>query len=193
MTVSCWGYARRLLALYRLYYTPQKSFGGDYKTRSHVYMHAKRSHTHVKDPVVHVIVQWIGSRDCWLERRTRDRKVASSNHGRSGGEFFFLQSLLCVLTLTRCPFHTRVTTVTRKRPRSFCKKCRWQVTPKHAYILDPSKSECADHAAVQAECGNLSENELTRNPSGNTRLQSSQLAEPLWTDHDLKSEEFCAS
>ena len=25
---------------------------------------------------------------CWLERRTRDRKVASSNHGRSGEIFF---------------------------------------------------------------------------------------------------------
>ena len=30
-------------------------------------------------------------------------------------------------------------------------------------------------------------NELTRNLSGNTRLQSSQLAESLWTDHGLKS------
>ena len=26
---------------------------------------------------------------CWLERRTRDRKVASSNLGRSGGRIFF--------------------------------------------------------------------------------------------------------
>ena len=26
---------------------------------------------------------------CWLERRTRDRKVASSNPGRSGGTIFF--------------------------------------------------------------------------------------------------------
>ena len=26
---------------------------------------------------------------CWLERRTRDRKVASSNPGRSGGRSFF--------------------------------------------------------------------------------------------------------
>ena len=61
-----------------------------------------------------------------------------------------------------------------------------QVTPKHAYTLDPSKSEWADYAAVQAECGNLSGNELTRNSSGNTRLQSSQLAEPLWTDPGLE-------
>ena len=72
-----------------------------------------------------------------------------------------------------------------KRPWSFCQKCRWQVTPKHAYSLDPSKSEWADHAATQED--NLSGNELLRNSSGNTRLQSSQLAEPLWTDPGLKS------
>ena len=76
-------------------------------------------------------------------------------------------------------FHPLVTAVALKRPRSFCQKCRWQVTPKHAYILDPSKSEWVDYAAVQAECGTLSGNELTRNSSGNTRSQSSQLAELL--------------
>ena len=48
-------------------------------------------------------------------------------------------------------------------------------------------SEWADYAAVQAECGNLSGNELTHNSSGNTWPQSSQLAEPLWTDLGLKS------
>ena len=77
--------------------------------------------------------------------------------------------------------------VARKRPRSFCQKCRWQVTPKHAYTLDLTKSEWADYAAVQAKCENLSENDFTRNSSGNTRQQSSQLAEPLWTDPGLKS------
>ena len=35
--------------------------------------------------------------------------------------------------------------------------------------------------------GTYQKNELTRNLSGNTRPQSSQLAEPLWTDHGLKS------
>ena len=39
----------------------------------------------------------------------------------------------------------------------------------------------------QAKCWNLSANELTRNLSGNIRRQSSQLAEPLWTDPDIKS------
>ena len=91
------------------------------------------------------------------------------------------------LNLILCSFHSRVTAVARKRPRSYCQKGRWQVTPKHAYTLDPSKSEWADYAAVRAECGNLSGNELTRNSSGNTRSQSSQLAEPLWTDPYVKS------
>ena len=40
-----------------------------------------------------------------------------------------------------------VTAVAHKRPQPFCKKCRWQVTPKHAYTLDPTKLEWADYAA----------------------------------------------
>ena len=102
-------------------------------------------------------------------------------------ENFPLQSQLCMLTLIRCLVHPCVTTLACKRPRSFCRKCRWQVTPKHAYTHDPSKSECADYAAVQAECGNLSGNEPTCSSSGNTRSQSSQLAEPPWTDPGLNS------
>ena len=50
-------------------------------------------------------------------------------------ENFLLQGQLSVLTLIRYPFHPRVTAVARKRPRSFCQKCRWQVTAKHAYTL----------------------------------------------------------
>ena len=71
----------------------------------------------------------------WLERRTRDRKVAGSNPCRSGGRIFFSRvNFLCWL-LFRYPFHPRVTAVARKRPRSFCQKRRWQVTAKHAYTL----------------------------------------------------------
>ena len=71
----------------------------------------------------------------WLERRTRVRKVAGSNPCRSGGRIIFSRvNFLCWL-LFRYPFHPRVTAVARKRPRSFCRKCRWQVTAKHAYTL----------------------------------------------------------
>ena len=83
---------------------------------------------------------WLGAGiACWLERRTRDRKVASSNPGRSSRRVFF--SGICVLTLIPCLFHPRVTAVARKRPRLFCQKCRWKVTTKHAYTRDPTKSE----------------------------------------------------
>ena len=41
--------------------------------------------------------------------------------------------------------------------------------PKHTYTLDPMKSEWAEYAAVQAECGSLSGNERTHNLSGNTQ------------------------
>ena len=80
-----------------------------------------------------------------------------------------------------------VTAVARKRPRSFYQKCRWQVKPKHAYTLDLTKSEWADYAAIQAECGKLSGNEFTHNSPRNTWSRSSQLAEPLWGDPGLRS------
>ena len=60
-------------------------------------------------------------------------------------ENFLLQSQLCVLTLIRCLFHPLVNAVAYKRPQSFWQKCRWQVTPKHIYTLDPTKSEWADY------------------------------------------------
>ena len=92
-----------------------------------------------------------------------------------------------MLTLLWCPFQACVTTAAGKNLQSFCRKFRWQVTPKHAYTLDPTKSEWAYYAVVRAYCGNLSANELTRSLSGNIRPQSSQLAEPLWTGPDIKS------
>ena len=68
-------------------------------------------------------------------RRTRDQKVAGSNPCRIGGIILFSWvNYLCFL-LFRYPFHPRVTAVARKRPRSFCRKCRWQVTAKHACTL----------------------------------------------------------
>ena len=66
----------------------------------------------------------------WLERWTRDWKVAGSNPCWNGRRIFFSRvDFLCWL-LFRYPFHPRVTTVARKKSRSFCQKCRWQVTAK---------------------------------------------------------------
>ena len=92
-----------------------------------------------------------------VERRTHDRKVASLNLGRSGERIFFsrVKNKLCVLILIRCPFQPRVTTVARERPWSFCQKCRWLVISKHAYTLDPAKSECSILAlSVELVCVN---------------------------------------
>ena len=71
----------------------------------------------------------------WLERRTRDRKVAGSNPCRSGGSILFSRvNFLCWLLLMYS-FHPRVTAEARKRSWSFCKMCRWQVTAKYAWAL----------------------------------------------------------
>ena len=78
---------------------------------------------------------------CWSERRTRGRKVAGSNPGRSGGRIFFSRVNFVCWLLFGDPFQPRVTAVARKRPRSFCQMSRCEVTPKHAYILDPTKLE----------------------------------------------------
>ena len=78
-------------------------------------------------------IAWAGIAQ-WLEHRTGDRKVAGSNPCRSGGRIFFSRvNFLCWLISVSVP--PRVTTVACKRPRSFCQKCRWQVTAKHAYTL----------------------------------------------------------
>ena len=62
------GFAHRLLVEFPRVkimcrpYTPKKSIGCDYKPKSPnplLYTHAKRSRTHVKNPVVHVRVRWI--------------------------------------------------------------------------------------------------------------------------------------
>ena len=66
----------------------------------------------------------------WLERRTRDWKVAGSNPCWNGGRIFFSRDDFLCWLLFRYPFHPRVTTVARKKSRSFCQKCRWQVTAK---------------------------------------------------------------
>ena len=79
--------------------------------------------------------QWGAGIAQWLEHWTRDWKVAGSNPCWNGGRIFFSRvDFLCWL-LFRYPFHPRVTTVARKKSWSFCQKCRWQVTAKHAYTL----------------------------------------------------------
>ena len=98
-------------------------------------------------------------------------------------ENFLLQSQLCVLTLIWCLFC--VTGVACKRPRSFCQKCVWQLAPKQEHTLGPTKLEWV--WLCRCPVWEPARNRLTRNLSGNIWPQSSQLAEPLWTDPGIKS------
>ena len=92
----------------------------------------------------------IGSRNnLKVERRTRDGKVASSCPGRSSWKISFSTVNFVCWLLFGVHSTPRVTAVARKRPRSFCQKSKWQVTSKHAYTFDPTKSEWVDYA-VQA-------------------------------------------
>ena len=52
---------------------------------------------------------------------------------------------------------------------------------------DNNKKKKEAEKRTDEMCGYLSGNELTRNTSGNTWSQSSQLAEPLWNDPGLKT------
>ena len=71
----------------------------------------------------------------WLERQTCDWKVAGSNPCWSGGRILFSRvDFLCWL-LFQYLFHLCVTAVAHKWSWSFCQKCRWQATAKHAYTV----------------------------------------------------------
>ena len=79
--------------------------------------------------------------------RTRNlwSEVCCSNFGGGSGRIFI--SKVIFLSWLWCSFHLYVTAVAHKRPRSLHEKCRWQVTSKYSYSLDPTKSEWADYAA----------------------------------------------
>ena len=71
----------------------------------------------------------------WSERWTCDWKVVGSNPCWSGRIKKFSRVDFLYWLLFWYPFHPPVTTVAHKKSWSFCQKCRWQVTAKHAYIL----------------------------------------------------------
>ena len=119
-----------------------------------------------------------------VRRRTRDRKVASSNPGRSGGRIFFSRvNFVCrllfgVLSTPVLPqWHV-------KDPGHSARSTGGRL---HLNTHTPLTQRSQSWLTVQAWCGNLSGNELTRNSSGNTRLQSFQLAELRWTKPGVKS------
>ena len=129
--------------------------------------------------------QWGARIACRLERQTRDRKVASSNAGRSEGRiFFFRVNFVCWLlfgihsTPTSPQWHV-------KDPSHSAKSAGGRLhLNMHKPLTQQSRSGLT--MPLSRQSGNPSGKELTRNSSGNTRSQSSQLFEPLWTDPGLK-------
>ena len=73
------------------------------------------------------IAQWL-DRHSWL-------KGCGFESLQERWENFLLQGWLSVLALISVSVPPHVTIVACKRSRSFCQKCRWQVTAKHAYPL----------------------------------------------------------
>ena len=122
-----------------------------------------------------------------VERRTRDRKVASSKPGRSGGKMFFSRvNFVCWLLFG---VHS-----TPMLPQWHVKDTDHSATSAggrlHLKTYTPLTRRCRSGLIMplsRHSMGNLSGNELTCNLSGNTHPQSSQLAKPLWTDPGLKS------
>ena len=92
-----------------------------------------------------------------------------------------------MLTPFQCLFHPCVAAVARKRPWSFCQKCRWQVTPKHTETLDPVKAELADYAAKALVLKPIRKTSSHATCQESAHPQSSQVMEPLWTDPGLQS------
>ena len=122
---------------------------------------------------------------CWLERRTRDRNIASSNPGRSGGRIFFSRVNFVCWLLFGIHYIPVLPQWHVKDPGHSAKSADGKLhLNTHTLLTRRSRSGLTMRLF---KCGNISGNELTRNSSGNTQSQSSQLAEPLWTDPGLKS------
>ena len=111
-----------------------------------------------------------------IERQTRDRKVSSSNPGRSGGSIFFSRvNFVCLLL-----FGVRSTPVLPRwhvkdpghSAESACDRLHLNM---HTSLTQRSRSGLA-MPLCRHSVGNLPGNEPTLNSQGNTRSQSSELA-----------------
>ena len=89
---------------------------------------------------------------CWQSTRLVIERLWVQIPAGAAGEFSFPELTFCAdsYLVSWCLFHPCVTTVACKRPGHSAKKCRWQVTPRHADTLYPMKTEWADYAVIQA-------------------------------------------
>ena len=117
----------------------------------------------------------------------RDRKVPSLNPGRSGRRIFFSRvNFVCWLlfgvrsTLVLPQWHV-------KDPGHSAKSAGDRLHLNTRTPLNQRSRSGLTMSLSRHSVGLLSGNEFTRDSSGINRSQSSQLAEPLWTDPGLKS------
>ena len=90
----------------------------------------------------------------------------------AAGEFTSPELTFCADTYS-VSFPPRVAAVARLLP--FYQKCRWQVIPKDAYTLDPTKSEwadCADKTLVWEPSRESSSHAPRQETLGHSRLSS---------------------
>ena len=107
-----------------------------------------------------------GSRDSLLvERRTRDRKVASSNPGRSGGRIFFSRvNFVCCLL-----FGVRSTPVLPQwHVKDTGRSAKSAGGRLHLNTRTPLTRRSRSGLTMPVSSGNLSGNELIRKSSGNS-------------------------
>ena len=132
------------------------------------------------------VCNWASGIACWLELRSRDRKVASSNPGRSGGGIFFSRvNFVCWLL-----FGVRSTPVLRqwhvKDPGHSAKSARGRLHLNMHTALTKRSRSWLTMPQSRHSVGTYQETSSHSTRQG-TLSQSSQLAEPLWTDPGLKS------
>ena len=121
-----------------------------------------------------------------LERRSRHRKASSPTPGRSGERIFF----------SRVNFLGRPLLGVHSTPIL----PQWHVKdPVHSAKSAGGRLHLNTHTSLtqlslsglttlsRHTTGTSQRNQLTRNSSGIARPQSSQLAEPMWTDPGLKN------
>ena len=84
----------------------------------------------------HLQIRYTGGRDSSVVRVPDSwQKGCGFESLQERWENFLLQGWLSVLTLILVSIPPHVTAVAHKRSQSFCQKCRWQVSAKHAYTL----------------------------------------------------------
>ena len=71
----------------------------------------------------------------FMSLRSHVRISSPRCHGRLPQSTFFFFNLSVLTLILWYPLHPRVTAVARKRSRSFCQRCMWQVTAKHTCTL----------------------------------------------------------